>query len=92
MRTISEKAKFREDIRAETSKSLIRWKRLKGGKGGKRRERAEKGGKRRFDLEIDFWQKKFLISGDVLNLEFEGQAQSHDNVFKKTCFLNAHIF
>ena len=55
----------------EKSKSLIRSKRLKGGKrrkkaekGGKRREKAEKGGKRRkkaekgeFDLQLDFWQK-----------------------------------
>ena len=31
--------------RAERSKSLIRWKRLKGGKG-------------EFDLQLDFWQKK----------------------------------
>ena len=30
------------------SKSLIRWKRLKGGK------KAEKGGKGKFDLQLDF--------------------------------------
>ena len=30
--------------RAEKSNSLIRWKRLKGGKG-------------EFDLQLDFWQK-----------------------------------
>ena len=40
--------------RAGKSKSLIRWKRLKG---GKRREKAEKGGKGEFDLQLDFWQK-----------------------------------
>ena len=43
------------DTRAGKSKSLIRWKRLKG---GKRREKAEKGGKGEFDLQLDFWQKK----------------------------------
>ena len=36
-------------IRAGKSKSLIRW---------KRREKAEKGGKGEFDLQLDFWQKK----------------------------------
>ena len=58
-------------IRAEKSKSLIRWKRLKG---GKRREKAGKGGKGEFDLQLDFWEKKYLISGDVLNPESEGSA------------------
>ena len=33
--------------RAGKSKSLIRW---------KRREKAEKGGKGKFDLQLDFWQ------------------------------------
>ena len=38
-------------IRAGKSKSLIRWKRLKGGK------RRKKGRKGEFDLQLDFWQK-----------------------------------
>ena len=37
--------------RAGKSKSLIRWKKAK------RREKAEKGGKNEFDLQLDFWQK-----------------------------------
>ena len=41
--------------RAGKSKSLICWKRLKG---GKRRKKAEKGRKGEFDLQLDFWQKK----------------------------------
>ena len=45
--------KVRVCPRAGKSKSLIRWKRLKG---GKRRKKAEKGGKGEFDLQLDFWQ------------------------------------
>ena len=37
-------------------------------------EKAGKGGKGEFDLQLDFWQKKYLISGDVLNPESEGSA------------------
>ena len=40
--------------RAEKFKSLICWKRLKG---GKRRKKAEKGGKGEFGFQLDFWQK-----------------------------------
>ena len=61
-------------IRARKSKSLIRWKRLKG---GKRREKAGKGGKRRkrrILFTIRLLAKKYLISGDVLNPESEGSA------------------
>ena len=44
--------------RAEKSKILIRWKRLKGGKRPKRRKGRENAGKGGFELELDFWQKK----------------------------------
>ena len=47
--------------RAEKSKSLIHW---------KRREKAGKGSKGEFDLQLDFWQK----SGDVVNPDSKGSA------------------
>ena len=60
--------------RAGKFKSLIRW---------KRREKAEKG---EFDLQLDFWQKKYLNSRDVLNPDSEGSAESHSNRFQtKQC-------
>ena len=52
------------DTRAGKSKSLIRWKRLKG---GRRRKRG-------ILLTIRLFSKKYLISGDVLNLGSEGSA------------------
>ena len=58
------------EFRAGKTKSLIHLKRLKGGKG-------------EFDLQLDFWQKKYLISGDVINPESEGSALSHNNRFQK---------
>ena len=61
-----------EWIRAGKSKSLIRWKRLKGGK------RQKKGGKGEFDLQLD------LISGDVLNPESEGSPRVTIIVSKKS--------
>ena len=42
------------DTRAEKSKSLIRWKRRKG---GKRREKAEKAEKADLVVQLAFWQK-----------------------------------
>ena len=58
------------EFRAGKTKSLIHLKRLKGGKG-------------EFDLQLDFWQKKYLISEDVLNTESEGSAQSQNNHYQK---------
>ena len=54
-------------IRAEKSKSLIRWKRLEGGK-------------RRILFTIRLLAKKYLIRGDVVNPE--SKAQNNNNVFK----------
>ena len=45
-------------------------------------EKTKKAGKGGFDLEIDFCQKKYLISGDVLNPDSEGSAESHNNRFQ----------
>ena len=36
----------------------------------KRQEKAEKGRKGKFVLQLDFWQKKYLFSGDVLIVRF----------------------
>ena len=56
-----------EQTRAGKSKSLIRWKRLKGGKRQKKAEKVNLIYKR-------LLAKKYLISGDVLNPESEGSA------------------
>ena len=70
-------------ITAENSKSLICWKRVKGGKRQKRR----------IWLAIRLLAKIYLISGNVLNPESEGSAQSHNNCFQYFLkFLNAHNF
>ena len=63
-------------IRAGKSKSLIRWKRLRG---GKRR-------KRRIWFTIRLLANKYLISGDVLNPESEGSAPSHKNLSRTILF------
>ena len=57
------------NIRAEKSKSLICWKRLKGWK-------------RQILFTIRLLAKKYLISGDVLNPESKVSAQSHKNCFQ----------
>ena len=51
-----------------------------------------KGGKGEFDLQLDFWQKKYLISEDVLNPESEGSAQSHNNRYQKNVILKCSYF
>ena len=55
---------------------------LEKAKRREKAEKAEKGGKGEFDLQLEFWQKKYLISGDVLNPDSEGSAESHNNRFQ----------
>ena len=59
-----------ESDKSDESKSL---------KKSKSRKKSDKVGKVGFDFLSDFWQKKYLINGDVLNAESEGSAQSHNN-------------
>ena len=59
--------------RAVESESLKKSKSLK---------KSDKVGKVGFDFLLDFWQKKYLINGDVPNAESVGSAQSHNNCFQ----------
>ena len=60
-------------LKSDESKSL---------KKSKRQKKSEKVKQVGFDFLSDFWQKKYLINGDVLNAESERSAQSHNNCFQ----------